>query len=314
MGRSRRRRGVVSAAVVPLVVLGCLLAGAAVVLARSRPAPVATAADIPPQAVSVTCPSPSLNGTLPAEVYLPVGYSPHAARFPVIYFLHGLPAGPQSYTQNEFVAATLIATHRRAIVVAPQGARTADSDREYLDWDAQEDWPAAISHDLTSCIDARFHTIASRYGRALMGLSAGGYGAFNVGLRNLQEFAAVESWSGYFAATDPSGYHLLSLGSPQAQSAATVPTGAVLRRHLASWPTMLGFYVGNQDARFLEMNRQYDASLRQSGIAHAFAVYPGGHTYVLWQAHAAPWLAMALRFMAAGRRHHLAAGGGASGL
>ncbi len=286
-----------------LVALCSLVAGTAVVLARGGRTPLASAAAIPPRTALVTCRSRSLNGSLPAEVYLPAGYSRHAARYPVVYFLHGLPAGPESYTQNEFVAATLIADRQRAIMVAPQGARTAGSDPEYLDWDARQDWPAAISHDLTSCIDARFHTVANRYGRALMGLSAGGYGAFNVGLRNLREFAAVESWSGYFAATDPSGYHVLSLGSPQAQRAATVPTGAVLRRHLASWPTMLGFYVGDQDNRFVAMNRQYDASLAQSGIPHTFAIYPGGHTYALWKTHASPWLAMALRFLAAGRRH-----------
>ena len=313
MGRPRRRGGAARAAVLPLVVLCSLLAGTAVVLARSgHPHLAATA--VPPQIMSVSCRSPSLDGTLPAEVYLPAGYSRRAVAYPVVYFLHGLPAGPQSYTQNEFVAARLIADHQRAIMVAPQGARTADSDREYLDWDPREDWPAAISHDLTGCIDARFHTIANRYGRALMGLSAGGYGAFNVGLRNLREFAAVESWSGYFAATDPTGYHILSLGSPQAQRAATVPTGAALRAHLASWPTLIGFYVGNQDTRFLGMNQQYDASLRKSGIAHTFAVYPGGHTDALWETQASQWLAMALRFMAAGWRHRLVTATGASGL
>ncbi len=311
MARGRRRRGVLSTATGSLVVLCSLLAGTAVVLARSRAARVAGA---PPRTLSVTCRSPSLNGTLPAEVYLPAGYSAHGARDPVIYFLHGLPAGPQSYTQNAFLAATLTAAHQRAIVVTPQGARAADSDLEYLDWDPQENWPAAISHDLTACVDARFHTIANRYGRALMGLSAGGYGAFNVGLRNLAEFSVVESWSGYFAATDPSGYHVLSFGSPQAQRAATVPTGAALRQQLATWPTMIAFYVGNQDGRFLGMNRQYDASLRQSGIGHAFAVYPGGHTYALWQAHAQQWLTMGLTFLAAGRSHHLASSRGASGL
>ena len=64
----------------------------------------------------------------------------------------------------------------------------------------------AIAHDLPHCIDERFRTIHNRFGRALVGLSAGGYGAFNIGLRNLSMFAAVESWSGYFVATNPAGY------------------------------------------------------------------------------------------------------------
>ena len=135
------------------------------------------------------------------------------------------PPSPSSYQQNAFVAAALASAGEKAIVVAPQGARDADSDREYLDWDAAEDWPQAISRDLPACIDARFHTIAGRYGRALVGLSAGGYGAMNIGLRNLDQFGAVQSWSGYFVATNPAGTKVLNLGSEQANAAARVPRG-----------------------------------------------------------------------------------------
>jgi enterochelin esterase-like enzyme len=311
MGRLRTRHGTVTAAVATGVVLLSLAAGRAAVLARSRSS---RAVSPTPRALSIACPSAALGGSLPAEIYLPAGYRSRGRRYPVIYFLHGLPANPDAYTQNGFVAASLAAARRQAIVVAPQGARTVNSDREYLDWSATENWPAAISHDLTDCVDARFHTIADRYGRALMGLSAGGYGAFNIGLRSLVQFGAVESWSGYFDATDPGGHHILSLGSVEAQDAATVPTGSALREQLAAWPTMIGFYIGSQDGRFLAMNEQYHASLRHSHIAHTFDVYPGGHSYALWRAHAQKWLDAALTYLASGRRRHLRSSGGGSSL
>lgn len=263
---------------------------------------IAAAAVATPRTLSISCPSPSLGGSLPAQVYLPAGYSPTAAPYPVVYFLHGLPAGPGSYTENAFVASALAAAHDPAIVVAPQGARDNNSDREYLDWSADEDWPAAIADDLPACVDARFHTVANRYGRALMGLSAGGYGAFNIGLRNLQQFGAVESWSGYFVATDPTGYHVLNLGSAPANAAATVPRGAALRRQLQTWPMLIAFYVGRQDTRFLTMNEQFDGALSRSGIAHTFHTYPGGHSATLWHAQAPTWLGWALRYLAAGAR------------
>jgi enterochelin esterase-like enzyme len=220
-----------------------------------------------------------------------------------VYFLHGLPAGPESYKQYTFISASLAGAGRAAIVVTPQGARGAGSDREYLDWDSAENWPRAVSHDLTSCIDARFRTIADRFGRALVGLSAGGYGAFNIGLRSLQTFAAVQSWSGYFEATDPSGDHVLKLGSPQADGAAAVPRGAPLKQALQAWPAMVAFYVGRQDSRFEAVNEQFDQSLRRSGIPHSFTVYPGAHTTSLWSSHASHWLTLALTYLAAGRRH-----------
>jgi enterochelin esterase-like enzyme len=302
-----KRRRLLVASVFTTLALVAFGSGAAVVVASKGSTRAQPAASAPARALTITCQSTALDGAMPAQVYLPAGYSRSARPYPVIYFLHGLPAGPSTYKENAFVAAALAGAHRRAIVVAAQGARGDGSDREYLDWDPKENWPTAISRDLTSCIDHRYRTIAGRWGRALIGLSAGGYGAFNIGLRNLQEFGAVQSWSGYFVATDPSGDHVLDLGSPQANEAATVPRGPQLQAQLAAYPAQLAFYVGLQDTRFLAMNNDYDASLRQTGIAHIFHTYPGGHSAALWQAQAPAWLGMALDYLAAGRRQHHAA-------
>ena len=270
--------------------------GAAVVVA-SRPS--RRRRRYPAQTVAIDCNSPSLGGKLPALVYLPAGYGNGSTRYRVIYFLHGLPAGPSSYKANSFVASALAASGRRAIVVAPQGARDQNSDREYLDWSPTENWPAAISDDLTKCIDTHYRTDAGRTGRALVGLSAGGYGAFNIGLRTLEDFGAVESWSGYFVATDPSGYHVLNLGSATANAAARVPRGPGLRKEAARWPSLIAFYIGRQDSRFLQMNEQFDDQLTQNGIKHVFRIYSGGHSATLWHSQAPHWLGMALDWLAA---------------
>jgi putative tributyrin esterase len=294
---------VVRVAVLAAAALVALAGGTALVLAATRGRSDTGLVHVrhsPSRAVSITCRSAALGGQLPALVYLPPDYGTRDRGYRVVYFLHGLPGSPQSYTQNAFVAHSLLVAHEHAIVVAPQGARSTDEDREYLDWSPDEDWPSAISHDLTSCIDHRFHTIARRDGRALIGLSAGGYGAFNIGLRNLRTFGAVESWSGYFVATDPSGRHVLDFGSPQAQRAGTVPDGAGLSAELGRWPSLIAFYVGQADDRFLDMNRSFDAALRRHHIPHVFRTYPGAHGGVLWQAQAPAWLSMALRYLATG--------------
>lgn len=302
---------VVTAVVVVLagattLVLAATRGGSRRRLADVRPSPSADVRHSPSRTLSITCPSAALGGQLPAQVYLPPDYRTQGPGYRVVYFLHGLPATPQSYTQNAFVAHSLLVAHEPAILVAPQGARSAEEDREYLDWSPDEDWPTAISHDLTACVDHRFHTIAGRTGRALIGLSAGGYGAFNIGLRNLQTFGAVESWSGYFVATDPSGRHVLDLGSPRAQRAGTVPGGAGLAAELARWPSLISFYVGRADDRFLDMNQAFDAALRRLHIPHVFRSYPGAHSGALWQSQAPAWLSMALRYLATG---HVSDGG-----
>ncbi len=275
-----RRGALAAAAAVALLVL--------VVPAAAARAPFA-------RTLGVSCRSPALGGFLPTVVYLPAGYWHGSARDPVVYFLHGLPAGPDAYRANAFVAEAIAAGGHEAIVVAPQGARGANSDREYLDWGAGEDWPAAISVDLPRCVDARFRTIANRWGRALIGLSAGGFGAFNIGLRRLGTFAAVESWSGYFTATDPSGRAKLDLGSEGANRRARVPRGPDLEQRLARLPAFIGFYVGRQDARFLAENVRLDRVFTARGIPHSFAVYEGGHSVALWQEEAQLWLGLALQ-------------------
>jgi enterochelin esterase-like enzyme len=295
-----RRRRLWAGLMFVAVAVGSFASGAAVVVASNVPER-ATYSRAGAQTVAVTCRSPALGGSLPAMVYLPAGYKGGTARYPVIYFLHGLPANPTSYQANSFVAASVPSGRQAAIVVTPQGARSANSDREYLDWSAKENWPRAISHDLTACIDRRYRTMRRRAGRALIGLSAGGYGAFNVGLRALNTFGAVESWSGYFAATDPVGDKILELGSKQADNDARAPSGPGLAGALKHYPSLLAFYIGNQDSRFLNMNRQYDAALTASHVAHVFKVYSGGHTMVLWSGQAARWLNMALAALAAER-------------
>ncbi len=230
-------------------------------------------------------------------VYLPADYNPVGRRHRVIYFLQGLPAGPSDYRGYGYLAGAVSDAGRDALVVVPQAARAAHSDREYLDWGPTENWPKAISHDLTRCIDARYHTIAHRRGRALIGVSAGGYGAFNIGLRHLQTFGVVESWSGYFAATDPSGKHILDLGSARANRAARVPRGSYLRNEAAKWPSLIAFYVGQSDTEFFNKNQRFDHSLTANQISHVYRTYPGGHSHSLWAHEAPSWLSLALNFL-----------------
>ena len=288
-----RTVGMAAAATAALALAGGFVA---VVVGERSPSAAAPFA----RTLNIKCRSPALGGTLPAAVYLPTGYQSGSTRYPVIYFLHGLPAGPSSYKDNAFVADAVATSGHRAIVVAPQGARNPNSDPEYLDGGPNEDWPIAIARDLPRCIDSRFRTIPTRDGRALVGLSAGGFGAFNVGLRHLATFAAVESWSGYFAATDPTGLRTLNLGSERANRKARVPRGRHLDAKLTRRPTFIAFFIGRQDTRFLTANIMLDEAFTKHHIPHIFKTYRGGHAESLWRQQAPLWLGLALNHLAGG--------------
>src|SRR4029450_3721105 len=130
--------------------------------------------------------SPAVEGRLRLRVYLPRGYHSSNRRYPVVYFLHGLPASAGSYRGADFLAHALAASRRSAIIVAPPGARDNDSDPQYLGWGAGRNWETAIARDVVGYVDAHWRTIPSRRGRAIVGLSAGGYGAVILALHHLE--------------------------------------------------------------------------------------------------------------------------------
>jgi len=241
--------------------------------------------------------SAALRGELHYEVYLPGGYASSGKRYPVVYFLHGLPASSVGYKAAGFVEQALDKTGRQAILVAPQGARDNEPDPEYVDHGPGDRWETAIATELPRIVDARYRTIRSRSGRAIIGLSAGGFGAMHNAIAHLGEFAAVESWSGYFHPTDPTGTKALSLGAANDVHEQIRATVAELHR----LPLFLAFYVGRGDARFEAENVQLNRELAQDRIPHVFRLYTGGHDQRLWQTHARAWLVMALAHLAPAR-------------
>jgi len=241
--------------------------------------------------------SKALDGVLHYEVYLPADYNSGSRSYPVIYFLHGLPSGATAYQQVGFVETALDQTGDGAIFVAPQGARYNEPDPEYVDHRQGDKWETAIASELTADVDDRYRTIASRAGRAIVGVSAGGFGAMHIGMAHLSEYGVIESWSGYFHPTDPTGTVALDYGAQNNVHRQLQATRATIKK----LHTTIAFYVGDGDSRFLAENRQLNGELTQAGIPHTFRIYSGGHEQRLWSQEAPAWLTIALTHLASAR-------------
>jgi S-formylglutathione hydrolase FrmB len=243
--------------------------------------------------------STALRDSVGISVYLPPGYASSGQRYPVVYFLHGLPASPYAYRGLGFLRGALAAAARQVILVTVQGARESEEDGEYLDSGPGHNWETAIAFELPRFVDRQFRTIPNRRGRAIVGLSAGGYGAMLIGLHHLDRFAVIESWSGYFRPTNPGGTAVIDLGSPRANRHASAHSFvASLRAATTSRPTWVGFYVGTRDGRFRAENELLDRELTAAGVAHRFRVYAGAHDHGLWEREAPTWLRLACAHLA----------------
>jgi len=219
------------------------------------------------------------------EVFLPPGYASRPSRrYPVFYFLHGLPGESFTYRtvlQGETIEDVLIAQRRMKpmIVVIPAGPWRTDT--EWADRaGAGGGWDTFVARDLVRAIDRRFRTIRSVRARAIGGLSEGGYGALNIGLHHPNIFGVIESWSGYTLADPRSGV----FGKDPARLAYNSPLGVLpsVASELRREHTYIWFYAGTADV-YLIQNEEFAIELARFGISHEFFSTAGGHSWPLWR-------------------------------
>lgn len=139
-------------------------------------------------------------------VYLPPGYDASTLRYPVVYLLHGGGGDQADWVTFGDVRDILDAAYeqdesRAVIAVMPDGRSG-----QYYDYeDGRFLIEQYILRHLVPEIDARFRTIADRSGRAIAGLSNGGYGALHLAAKAPDLFSVAGSMSGNLGARTMSG-------------------------------------------------------------------------------------------------------------
>lgn len=231
--------------------------------------------------------SRSLGHDVPVEVYLPPEYPKAGVKYPVLTLLHGLPgSGPQMLSDLNFVATVdkLIDSGQiqPLVVIAPSDGPTAGTDTEWINSQIIRTWRwgTLVDYELVAWADSTFQVCDLRSGRALGGISMGGFGAMNDALRALGEFGAVTLWSPYFVSNTP---------------LVDGPAGSVTWREdsplynlspdlsrLAQYPIKISFYVGKSD-EFEPQDTSFAKLLTKDKLNYRFAVIPGGHDYALWR-------------------------------
>ena len=239
-------------------------------------------------------------------VYLPAGYDASVTRqlpkrYPVLYFLHGL--GDNERTLFNSGGWTLLDDLRNQhkmgdfLIVAPEGRRSfyinsAEGSVRYNDFFLQEFLPY---------IESKYRVRPGRAGRAISGISMGGYGALRFAFAHPELFSVVSAQSAALITESPQALDSASqTGAPLAGVLGAVFGSPIKVPH---WNENSPFVLAKRNAAALKKVAIYfncgqddnygfekgaaalHEQLQKEGVRHEYYAYPGDHSPAYFLSH-----------------------------
>ena len=200
------------------------------------------------------------------------------------YLLHGLSDDHTIWERRTSIERYV--ARMPLVVVMPDGGRGwySNAQQGY----AYED---DLLKDIMGMVERTFPVRAERSGRAIGGLSMGGYGAVKLALKHPEVFASANSHSGAlgFLRRD-AGQQARGISpefdrifGPTPQDGPDDPFGIVEKMDHGRIPA-LRIDCGTEDF-LLGQNRAFHAHLDKLKVEHEYAEYPGSHDWAYWDLH-----------------------------
>lgn len=239
-------------------------------------------------------------------VYLPSGYdaavkTKPSRHYPVLYFLHGLGDNEQTlFNSGGWTLLDDLRHHHKMgdfLIVAPEGRRSfyinsADETVRYSDFFLQEFMPM---------IEKKYSIRAGRQGRAISGISMGGYGALRFAFAYPKLFSAVSAQSAALITESPreldsagrTGAPILSVLGPVFGNPIEVRHWnennplLLAKKNAAALRTMaIYFNCGQEDNYGFEKGAaELHEELAKEHVKHEYHAYPGDHSLTYFLSH-----------------------------
>jgi S-formylglutathione hydrolase FrmB len=234
--------------------------------------------------------SPSLGQDVAYAVQLPPSYATAATRrYPVVYALHGLFENP-GFWERRGLAPMLESLWQKGDV--PEMLVVAvDGDNSFFVDGPAGRWEQMMSRDLVAHVESTYRVIPGRPGRAVLGISMGGYAALRMALAHPDLFRAAATHSAMLLEKIPTAeegagrWHMTAFhkvfGTPidEALWTANDPLALAVKADPKGAPALY-FDCGTEDRYGLFAgNRELHRRLEARGVAHEFGLYPGDHGY-----------------------------------
>ena len=268
-----------------------------VLLAVGCTATSATRMPGPPGLSYVTVPTASLPAPPKCLVLEPPSYarSPQR-RYPVLLFLHD-GYGDVRTLERRGVAADLAARMADGrlpefLVVAPGARGSWFSDSA----DGKRRWEEFLTGDLLRDVERRYRVVPGKSGRAITGISMGGFGAVKIAMKHPDLFGSVSSLSGALIPiriSDLPRYGWVTRLTlkrvfgrhPDPRTLAANDVWDILEEtRFASPPFTAHLRAGTEDFYGLDgVAAQFGSFLNEHGIPTDVVLEPGGHDWDYWR-------------------------------
>ena len=289
---SRTSLAIVFVAVVLSTVIAC---GSALVSPPITQGVLTSQTPANPRVQTIQFESKLVGKTLPYNVLLPVNYNQpdsRTKRYPVIYLLHGLTGHYTNWLEK-----TKLVDYTASyefIIVMPEGNDGWYTDSATVPTNKYESY---ILSELIPDVEKRFRASSEREGRAIAGLSMGGYGALKFGIKHPEMFVLAASLSGALDAASWTEADLKGLefiwrtlepvfGAEKSETRAANDLRKLYSELTAQRIAALPYvYVdcGTEDG-LLEINRNFVDILTKQKIPHEYRQLPGNHSWTYWDA------------------------------
>ncbi len=256
--------------------------------------------------LELAAPSPGVGGSLAFSLYKPAAEPPAGHRWPVLYLMAGTHSTNRDWPIMGHVQETVDTLIedgkiKPLMIAMPTGDVSWFVDNP--DPGGEGMMAQAMTRDLPAFIDATYPTLACRDGRAIAGLSMGGYGALLHAMDHPDEYSAAFSLSGALWAPAPDD------PAERAKRPTRMFHGAYgdpidwdrfnawnvfprIPAYLAA-PQRASFYfaIGDDDFPSLRAaNKTFVDALAKGGVNAPFRSDPGRHEWALWEKQFGPAL------------------------
>jgi putative tributyrin esterase len=239
----------------------------------------------------VTFRSAALGREMQYRAILPL--STGTQKLPVVYLLHGGGGGFRDWSNYSDAAGF---AESGLILIMPEGESSYYTNAVDPPQNRFEDY---IVHDLTADVETRFPVATGRAGRAIIGISMGGFGAVKLALRHPDLFIFA---AGISSAIDVPRrpFSLKRLNQSRHYNAIFGSTGSstrrendpfVLARTVNPTDTPYLFLTCGEQEGLLPSNREFATLLGQRNFRYEFHTVRGGHDWNQWNA----WLPTVFR-------------------